>query len=153
MEFQIDSLADIICFGVGPTLIAYRMGMNHGIGVTILMFYVLAGLIRLAWYNVSEEIRQEETTENRECYQGLSDLLLWQFALSYFYMCFRPILGKDFIIALHALVLIVGLLLSQISDSASRRSWDRLSWLSLSHWQCCMDCISGREFLQSQVES
>ena len=52
---QIDSLADIICFGVGPTLIAYRMGMNHGIGVTILMFYVLAGLIRLAWYNVSEK--------------------------------------------------------------------------------------------------
>ena len=35
---QIDSLADIICFGVGPTLIAYRMGMNHGIGVAILMF-------------------------------------------------------------------------------------------------------------------
>ena len=28
---QIDSLADIICFGVGPSLIAYRMGMNHGI--------------------------------------------------------------------------------------------------------------------------
>ena len=50
---QIDSLADIICFGVGPSLIAYRMGMNHGIGVVILMFYVLAGLIRLAWYNVS----------------------------------------------------------------------------------------------------
>lgn len=148
---QIDSLADIICFGVGPTLIAYRMGMNHGIGVTILMFYVLAGLIRLAWYNVSEEIRQEETTENRECYQGLP-ITSMAVALPILYV-FRPILGKDFIIALHALVLIVGLYLSQISDSASRRSWDRLSWLSLSHWQCCMDCISGREFLQSQVES
>ena len=105
---QIDSLADIICFGVGPTLIAYRMGMNHGIGVTILMFYVLAGLIRLAWYNVSEEIRQEETTENRECYQGLP-ITSMAVALPILYV-FRPILGKDFIIALHALVLIIGLL-------------------------------------------
>ena len=100
---QIDSLADIICFGVGPTLIAYRMGMNHGIGVAILMFYVLAGLIRLAWYNVSEEIRQEETTENRECYQGLP-ITSMAVALPILYV-FRPILGKDFIIALHALVL------------------------------------------------
>lgn len=89
---QIDSLADIICFGVGPTLIAYRMGMNHGIGVTILMFYVLAGLIRLAWYNVSEEIRQEETTENRECYQGLP-ILLWQLHFL-FYMCSVRYLAK-----------------------------------------------------------
>ena len=105
---QIDSLADIICFGVGPSLIAYRMGMNHGIGVVILMFYVLAGLIRLAWYNVSEEIRQEETTENRECYQGLP-ITSMAVALPILYV-FRPILGKDFIIALHALVLIVGLL-------------------------------------------
>ena len=105
---RIDSLADIICFGVGPTLIAYRMGMNHGIGVAILMFYVLAGLIRLAWYNVSEEIRQEETTENRECYQGLP-ITSMAVALPILYV-FRPILGKDFIIALHALVLIIGLL-------------------------------------------
>lgn len=29
---QIDSLADIICFGVAPSLIAYRMGMNHFYG-------------------------------------------------------------------------------------------------------------------------
>ena len=98
----------ILSFGVGPTLIAYRMGMNHGIGVTILMFYVLAGLIRLAWYNVSEEIRQEETTENRECYQGLP-ITSMAVALPILYV-FRPILGKDFIIALHALVLIIGLL-------------------------------------------
>ena len=77
------------------------MGMNHGIGVTILMFYVLAGLIRLAWYNVSEEIRQEERP--RKTGNVIKDfrLLLWQL-LPILYV-FRPILGKDFIIALHAL--------------------------------------------------
>ncbi len=65
-------------------------------------------LIRLAWYNVSEEIRQEETTENRGM---LSRTSITSMAVALpIYMCFRPILGKDFIIALHALVLIIGLL-------------------------------------------
>ena len=116
------------------------------------MFYVLAGLIRLAWYNVSEEIRQEETTENRECYQGLP-ITSMAVALPILYV-FRPILGKDFIIALHALVLIIGLLfITNFRLRKPEEAGDRLSWLSLSHWQCCMDCISGREFLQSQMES
>lgn len=52
---QIDSLCDIVCFGVGPAIICYCMGMNGIVGVLILMFYVLAGLIRLAWFNVTEE--------------------------------------------------------------------------------------------------
>lgn len=68
---QIDSLSDIVCFGVAPAVLCYCFGMRGVIGVAILMFYVLAGLIRLAWFNVMEEQRQEETTEKRECYQGL----------------------------------------------------------------------------------
>lgn len=105
---QIDSLADIICFGVAPSLIAYRMGMNHIVGIAILMFYVLAGLIRLAWFNVSEEIRQNETEENRECYQGLP-ITSMAIALPIL-VVFRPLLEREFIIALHALVLVIGLL-------------------------------------------
>ena len=57
---QIDSLADIVCFGVSPAILCYRMGMRGLTGVAILLFYVLAGLIRLAWFNVSEEVRQDE---------------------------------------------------------------------------------------------
>ena len=53
---QIDSLADIVCFGVSPAILCYRMGMRGLTGVAILLFYVLAGLIRLAWFNVSEEV-------------------------------------------------------------------------------------------------
>lgn len=68
---QIDSLSDIVCFGVAPAVLCYCFGMRGVIGMAILMFYVLAGLIRLAWFNVMEEQRQEETTEKRECYQGL----------------------------------------------------------------------------------
>ena len=68
---QIDSLCDIVCFGVGPAIICYCIGMRGPIGMVILMFYVLAGLIRLAWFNVTEECRQKETDEKRACYQGL----------------------------------------------------------------------------------
>lgn len=89
---QIDSLADIICFGVGPTLIAYRMGMNHGIGVTILMFYVLAGLIRLAWYNVSEEIVRKRPRKTGNVIKDFR-LLLWQLHFL-FYMCSVRYLAK-----------------------------------------------------------
>ena len=60
---QIDSLSDIVCFGVAPAVLCYCFGMRGVIGVAILMFYVLAGLIRLAWFNVMEEQRQEETAE------------------------------------------------------------------------------------------
>lgn len=142
---QIDSLADIICFGVAPSLIAYRMGMNHIVGIAILMFYVLAGLIRLAWFNVSEEIRQNETEENRECYQGLP-ITSMAIALPIL-VVFRPLLEREFIIALHALMHWYWLLdfyLLRISDSVSRKSWDRLSWLSLWHWQCFVDYMSGK---------
>ena len=100
---QIDSLCDIVCFGVAPALICYCM-----IGIAILMFYVLAGLIRLAWFNVTEECRQSETDEKRECYQGLP-ITSMAIALP-IVVVFRPFLKCDFRIALHAVVLLIGIL-------------------------------------------
>lgn len=68
---QIDSLCDMVCFGALPVVICYHTGMSTLLGMAILAFYCLAGLIRLAYFNVMEEKRQEETTENRKYYQGL----------------------------------------------------------------------------------
>ncbi len=68
---QIDSLCDIVCFGILPISICFSMGIKDVIGVACLFVYGLAGLIRLAFYNVKEQIRQNETTENRKYYQGL----------------------------------------------------------------------------------
>ena len=68
---QIDSLCDIVCFGVFPVTICYHSGMCSVPGMGILVFYCLAGLIRLAYFNVMEENRQKETEEKRKCYQGL----------------------------------------------------------------------------------
>lgn len=105
---QIDSLCDIVCFGVAPALICYCMGMQGVIGIAILMFYVLAGLIRLAWFNVTEECRQSETDEKRECYQGLP--ITSMAIVLPIIVVFRPFLKCDFRIALHAVVLLIGIL-------------------------------------------
>lgn len=58
---QIDSLCDLVCFGVAPAVFAYCIGVkNLGIlGISILSFYVLAGVIRLGYYNVLEEVKKD----------------------------------------------------------------------------------------------
>ena len=105
---QIDSLCDIVCFGVAPAILCYLLGMKGMIGITILMFYVLAGLIRLAWFNVVEEHRQDETSETREYYQGLP-ITSMAIVLPVLVML-APFIGREFLMALHASVLLVGLL-------------------------------------------
>ena len=107
---QIDSLADIVCFGVSPAILCYRMGMRGLTGVAILLFYVLAGLIRLAYFNVMEEKRQNETSENRKYYQGLpitsmSVVLPLLFVVSLLFPEY-----KWFVVLLHIAMLTVGLL-------------------------------------------
>ncbi len=68
---QIDSLADVVAFGVLPAVIALRLCHSAWYACVISGFYVLAGLIRLAYFNVTEEMRQKETTESRKSYSGL----------------------------------------------------------------------------------
>ena len=67
---QIDSLSDLICFGVLPALIVYTSG-NSAIRFLPAALYVLCALIRLAWFNVDEEDRQSHETGSRNVYYGL----------------------------------------------------------------------------------
>ena len=68
---QIDSLCDVVCFGVFPAIIAYSLGIKRGLGLVSMILYVTAAVIRLGYFNVSEENRQKETSESRKYYQGL----------------------------------------------------------------------------------
>ncbi len=51
---QIDSLTDLICFGVLPVAIGYAVGMKEMYFIPLFCFYILAGMIRLAYFNVRE---------------------------------------------------------------------------------------------------
>lgn len=68
---QIDSLSDVICFGVLPAMIGYSIGLRGRVMTLILVLYVLAALSRLGYFNVTEEERQSETAGKREYYEGL----------------------------------------------------------------------------------
>ena len=106
---QIDSLCDIVCFGIFPIILGYKLGMCKFYSVVILAFYGLAGVIRLAYFNVMEAKRQSETSENRKYYQGLP--ITSMAVLLPLLAVFKPMLGKrEFMLSLHALVLLVGLL-------------------------------------------
>jgi CDP-diacylglycerol--serine O-phosphatidyltransferase len=68
---QIDSLSDLICFGVLPGMIGYHCAGRSILAAVIAAGYVLCALIRLAWFNVDEEQRQEAESSRREAYLGL----------------------------------------------------------------------------------
>ena len=61
---QIDSLADVMAFGVLPAAVFYASGVDTVIGIAILVVYVLCGLIRLAFFNVLETRRQANPDED-----------------------------------------------------------------------------------------
>lgn len=107
---QIDSLCDMVCFGALPIVICYQIGMNHILGMVILALYGLAGLIRLAYFNVVEEKRQAGTDENRKYYQGLP-ITSMAIALPILFVASGAFPSHHaFIIALHILVAAVGIL-------------------------------------------
>lgn len=68
---QLDSLCDVICFGVLPAVILYFSGVKTFLGIIILLCYVLCGLIRLAFFNVLETKRQTVEDGCAKGYRGL----------------------------------------------------------------------------------
>ncbi len=55
MGRELDSLADVISFGVAPAVLAYACGMQGLYDRLILVFFVACGVSRLARYNVTAE--------------------------------------------------------------------------------------------------
>ena len=52
---ELDSLADVISFGVAPAALAYACGMQGGWDWLVLSYFVACGVSRLARYNVTAE--------------------------------------------------------------------------------------------------
>ena len=52
---ELDSLADIISFGVAPAIIGYGVGMQGFYDRIVLAYFVACGVSRLARYNVTAE--------------------------------------------------------------------------------------------------
>ena len=84
---QIDSLSDVVAFGVlpaciGAALVARSTKFDFTVGggwsmvftiacFAVIAFFVLAAMIRLAFFNVDEEVRQSTEEGERKYYLGL----------------------------------------------------------------------------------
>lgn len=83
---QIDSLSDLVAFGVLPLCIGVGLLQGNVLSfwgqvpfgrtftvllATVMAFYLLAGMIRLAYFNVTEEERQQGESGTRRVYMGL----------------------------------------------------------------------------------
>ena len=51
---QIDSMSDLVSFGVAPALLYYSMSSPGTLGIAVSLFFVSCGMLRLARYNISE---------------------------------------------------------------------------------------------------
>lgn len=61
MGRELDSLADVISFGVAPAAIAYGCGMQGLFDRVVLVYFVACGVSRLARYNVTADALSEGT--------------------------------------------------------------------------------------------
>lgn len=58
---DLDSLADILSFGMAPAVLGYVLGLNGLWDTIILIYFVACGVARLARYNVTAEELSDES--------------------------------------------------------------------------------------------
>ena len=51
---QIDSMSDLVSFGVAPVLLFYSLSSPGVLGIIVTLFFVACGMLRLARYNISD---------------------------------------------------------------------------------------------------
>ena len=68
---QLDSLCDVVCFGVFPAIFLYFNGVDSIVGIALLVLFVLCAVIRLAFFNVLEIKRQKTEGGAAKKYRGL----------------------------------------------------------------------------------
>ena len=102
---QIDSLSDLVCFGVLPAMIGYSIGLRSYWCVAM-VFFALAGLIRLAYFNMLEISRNSDSPV--KFYTGLpitSSALIFPFIY-----IFKKFISKWFALIYGILLIVVGIL-------------------------------------------
>ena len=68
---QLDSLCDVVSFGIAPAFLLHCMGVRNILGMVILCFYCICGVIRLGFFNVQEAKRQQVEEGCGKEYRGL----------------------------------------------------------------------------------
>lgn len=67
---DLDSLADVISFGVAPAVLGFTLGLRGGWDMLILTYFVVCGVSRLARFNVTASALADETTGKVKYFEG-----------------------------------------------------------------------------------
>jgi CDP-diacylglycerol--serine O-phosphatidyltransferase len=67
---DLDSLADVISFGVAPAVVGYTLGLRGGWDVLCLTYLVVCGVSRLARFNVTAASLADTTTGKVKYFEG-----------------------------------------------------------------------------------
>jgi CDP-diacylglycerol--serine O-phosphatidyltransferase len=67
---DLDSLADVISFGVAPAVLGFTLGLRGGWDVVCLTFFVVCGVSRLARFNVTAAALADSTTGKVKYFEG-----------------------------------------------------------------------------------
>ena len=67
---ELDSLADVISFGVAPAVLGFTLGLRGGCDMLILTYFVVCGVSRLARFNVTASALADATTGKVKYFEG-----------------------------------------------------------------------------------
>jgi CDP-diacylglycerol--serine O-phosphatidyltransferase len=67
---ELDSLADVISFGMAPAALAFAAGMQGGWDAVALLYFVCCGVSRLARYNVTAEELATDASGKVKYFEG-----------------------------------------------------------------------------------
>ena len=68
---QIDSLCDVVSFGIFPAILCYHLGTDGILGVACMGAFGLCAVIRLGFFNVMEGKRQQTEGGCNKVYRGM----------------------------------------------------------------------------------
>lgn len=106
---QIDSLCDMVCFGVFPAMICYLLGVRGIIGMIVIAIYCVNSVIRLAFFNVMEAKNALVSETGEKFYKGLP-ITSMAIVLPLVFMVQFFIPDWAFRICLYVALLVVGIL-------------------------------------------
>lgn len=67
---DLDSLADIISFGVAPAVLGFTLGLRGGWDMLVLIYFVVCGVSRLARFNVTSAALADAATGKVKYFEG-----------------------------------------------------------------------------------
>jgi CDP-diacylglycerol--serine O-phosphatidyltransferase len=67
---DLDSLADVISFGLGPAVLGYTLGLRGGWDMIVLTYFVVCGVSRLARFNATAAALTNQDTGKVKYFEG-----------------------------------------------------------------------------------